>query len=239
MIMMDAEDYKSQWNKIYAEAYAQGRRHWRPDHATPPPFVQFMQSKWAPAAGARILEAGCGDGLNSIALARAGFRVTGIDVVESAITRAKEAAREHEASVDFYCLDLVYTGPPESGRYDLWVDIKTLHTLWEDRHREGYLKTAADALHVGGVLFLNCGLALLDVKEYFPEVFAKLDPATKGGADVLDRDLPREKWQGIRCETLDWYCHELEHAGFEIYEARREAAMETGWGVVIVAGKKC
>ncbi|HUT58321.1 MAG TPA: class I SAM-dependent methyltransferase [Phycisphaerae bacterium] len=235
--MSDEADYRATWQAEYRKAYAAGKAHWRPELATPKAFAEFMQSEWAPPAPARILEAGCGDGLNAIYLARLGHRVTGVDISEDAIARARKAAAEQGVEVEFLCLDLVKQRPPGRGAYDLWVDIKTLHVLWRDADRRSYLETAGAALRPRGVFFLNCGLALRDVREHFPEVFSRLDADVQAGADVLDRDLPKAERRGIRCETLEAYCRELEQSGFAILHARREASVETGWGAVVVAQK--
>ncbi|MCC7205484.1 MAG: methyltransferase domain-containing protein [Phycisphaeraceae bacterium] len=138
--------YQQEWDQIYRQAYAQGRRHWRPEMATPPVFAEFLTSHDAPPAGSRILEAGCGDGLNAIHLAQRGYVVTGVDVSQAAIDRAREVATEHRCHVDFLCLDLVRDELPPPRDYDLWVDIKTLHVLWEDADRAAYLRRAVESL---------------------------------------------------------------------------------------------
>jgi SAM-dependent methyltransferase len=139
--------------------------------------------------------------------------------------------------VEFVCLDLVRDKVLYAGTYDLWVDIKVLHCLWDDPDRQSYLSQAIEALKPGGLLFLNEALAMADVRDHFPAVFDALDANMKAWAARLDRDLPEDQRTGIRCETLDWYCRELEHAGFELCQATREASMETGWGAIIVARK--
>lgn len=233
--MADVTNYRKHWDDTYREAYADGRRHWRAELAIPRAFEEFMRSRWAPPVGARILEAGCGDGLNVIHLTRMGYSVTGVDVSEAAIARAREAAAEADVEAEFLCLDIVCDKLPRHDGYDLWVDIKTLHCLWEDADRQRYLAAAASALREHGILFLNCALALADVRCHFPAVFEALDPQTRAQADTLDRDLPIEARAGIRCETLDWYCQELKQAGFSICEARREATIERGWGIIVIA----
>ena len=235
--MSDVSDYREYWENVYEAAYAEGREHWRPELATPPAFAEFMGSRWAPPPGSRVLEAGCGDGLNTIHLAAAGYIVTGVDISAEAIACAREVAAEKGFEVEFLCMDLVRDDCPFQGKYDLWVDIKTLHCLWEDDDRKKYLARAADALCENGILFLNCALALADVREHFPEVFAALEPAVQAQAGVLDRELTGDERQGIRCEALDWYCYELEQARFSICEARREASIESGWGAIIIARK--
>ena len=231
-------DYRQHWESTYQEAYASGKGHWRAEHATPRAFLAFMESAWAPRQGARILEAGCSDGLNAVHLARRGYEVTGVDVSETAIARARETAADAGVGVAFVCLDLARDAVPGGGCYDLWIDIKTLHCLWRDEDRQRYLAGVATALGPSGVLFLNCGLALADVRAHFPLVFAALDAETRGQADVLDRELPPEQWMGIRCETLEWYCDELKQAGLTICASRREASIEAGWGAVVVAKRE-
>ncbi len=235
--MAGVTDYRRHWDEVHRRAYAEGRRHWRPEHATPDAFLEFLGSSEAPPKGARILEAGCSDGLNAVYLARLGYRVTGVDASPAAIRRAREIAGEQGADVCFLCCDIVREALPGRGMYDLWVDIKTLHCLWDDDDRYRYLRAAASSLREDGYLFLNCGLALSDVRDHFPSLFASLDEETRMQADSPDRDLPREDRRGIRCETLDGYARELVDAGFRIVSARREASAQGGWGVVIVVGK--
>ncbi len=50
---------------------------------------------------ARILDVGCGYGRHSIELARLGFDVTGIDISEVQLARAREKAQAAEVAVDF------------------------------------------------------------------------------------------------------------------------------------------
>jgi len=49
----------------------------------------------------RILDIGCGTGRHAIELAKRGYRVTGIDLSESQLKRAKEKAKEQGVKVDF------------------------------------------------------------------------------------------------------------------------------------------
>jgi len=50
---------------------------------------------------ALILDIGCGTGRHAIELARRGYRVTGIDLSESQLKRAREKAAEKKVTVDF------------------------------------------------------------------------------------------------------------------------------------------
>ena len=233
--MTNPTDYRACWEEKYERAYAAGKKHWRPELATPKPFAAFLEIELAPRPPARVLEAGCGDGLNAIFLAQKGYRVTGVDIAEQAVARAREAAVEAAVNVEFLCTDLAAPLQDLGEPFHLWVDIKTLHTLWDDAKRRTYLRNAYASLRSNGVLYLQCGLALHDVRDSFPEVFAQLDSATQASADCLDRDLPPDKRGGIRCETLDGYCDELCSAGFRILSAQRSATLAEGWGATVVA----
>jgi len=48
-----------------------------------------------------ILDLGCGTGRHSIELAKRGYRVTGVDLSESQLQRAREKAKEHGVRVEF------------------------------------------------------------------------------------------------------------------------------------------
>jgi SAM-dependent methyltransferase len=53
----------------------------------------------------RILDIGCGTGRHSIELARRGYRVTGIDLSKSMLTRAEEKAAAKGLQIDFRLMD--------------------------------------------------------------------------------------------------------------------------------------
>lgn len=50
----------------------------------------------------KILDIGCGTGRHSIELTRRGYQVTGVDLSESQINRAKEKADEQKLKIDFF-----------------------------------------------------------------------------------------------------------------------------------------
>jgi len=50
----------------------------------------------------KILDIGCGTGRHSIELTRRGYQVTGVDLSESQIKRAKEKADEQKLKIDFF-----------------------------------------------------------------------------------------------------------------------------------------
>jgi 2-polyprenyl-3-methyl-5-hydroxy-6-metoxy-1,4-benzoquinol methylase len=79
--------------------------------------VDFIEKEIGHDKSIRILDIGCGTGRHSIELAGRGYRVTGIDLSESQLKKAKEKAAGAGVTVEFARMDatrLVY-----EGEYDL------------------------------------------------------------------------------------------------------------------------
>jgi len=100
----------------------------------------------------RALDLGCGTGTSSLALARAGWSVKGVDFVPRAIKIAKQKAKSEGVSVDFRVDDVTrlrdITGP-----FDLVLDIGCFHGL-AARQKLRYLGNLAALLAPGGTWLL-------------------------------------------------------------------------------------
>ncbi len=101
-------------------------------------------------AAGTALDLGCGEGGDSVWLARHGWDVTGLDLSETAIGRARTAATELGFVIDFRVADLV-TWQPESA-YDL-VSACFLHSPVAFP-RTAVLQRAAGAVAPGGHLLV-------------------------------------------------------------------------------------
>ena len=160
---MTSDDYKAFWEEQHRKTYASGQSFCaQPRDAARLPVLPGCRLR---ASASQSPRDGCSDGLNPLFLSREGYNVTGIDVSPSAIDRARQVARENAADITFLCRDAA-AGPLDlPGCYDLWVDIKVLHCLWDDDARATYYRNAFDALVPDGLFFLTCGLALRDVRD--------------------------------------------------------------------------
>jgi len=67
----------------------------------------------------KIIDIGCGTGRHSIELAKRGYKITGIDLSESQLKRAKEKAREKGVAIDFQKHDA--RNIPFEGEFDLAI----------------------------------------------------------------------------------------------------------------------
>ena len=100
----------------------------------------------------RALDLGSGEGADALWLAERGWRVLAVDVSETALQRASEAAagRNLLDRIEFQCHDLNESFP--EGTFDL-VSAQYLHSPAR-LEREAVLRRAADHVAPGGVLLI-------------------------------------------------------------------------------------
>lgn len=139
----------------------------------------------------RALDLGCGEGADSIWLARQGWRVTAVDISGVALARAERHAATADAGVadriDWQRHDLAVSFP--AGTFDL-VSAQFLHSPG-DMPRERILRTAAAAVAPGGVLLIvgHAGLPSWEANPH-PEVHLPTP------AEVLESlELPDGEWE--------------------------------------------
>lgn len=108
---------------FYAVQYL-GKPRWDTGES-PPELLAFIQSH--PAG--TVLDLGCGTGTNLITLARAGWRVTGIDFVPRAIQVARKHFRENEINGELFLGDLTGISDLKGRKFNLVLDIGCYHGL--------------------------------------------------------------------------------------------------------------
>src|SRR3972149_10022496 len=104
--------FEESWPKISqgfeSETTAESEIEWILGHVRPP-------------AGGRILDAPCGFGRHSLALARHGFRVTGVDLSETELDRARLRAQATGLTLELVRQDM--RDMEFSGEFDLALNL--------------------------------------------------------------------------------------------------------------------
>lgn len=93
------------WSAIYGEAPLSRIRHTiREGHGRMLAQAEawLAESFPKPAAGATLLDAGCGTGLFSVRMAQQGFRVTAVDIAPRMVAAAQQAANDAQVAERIY-----------------------------------------------------------------------------------------------------------------------------------------
>jgi ubiquinone/menaquinone biosynthesis C-methylase UbiE len=103
---------------------------------------------------AEVLDLACGWGRHSVAMARAGFRVTGLDFSDSLLARARKRAQAAGVSPDFVKGDMREV--PWADRFDLVVSMySSLGYFLSDEEDLKVLRGVHRALKPGGVFVME------------------------------------------------------------------------------------
>ncbi len=122
---------------------------WRSDADQVMVVERVLQCELATLKPGRALDLGCGNGDNALALAAAGWQVTGIDCSAHAIALARAAAQEKGLGARFLCADFSDWQPEAS--YDLVI---STYALPGAAAGQNILRKAAQALRPGGTLLV-------------------------------------------------------------------------------------
>lgn len=123
-------------------------------------------------AGSRVLDAGCGPGLVAEAFLRAGHRVTGVDLSEEMVGRARARCAAYGDRARFERQSL---HDPLEGPFDAAVSRLVLHHLLDPA---AFVRRQAELLGPGGVLLAA-------------DILADPDPARRRWQDEVERARDR------------------------------------------------
>jgi 2-polyprenyl-3-methyl-5-hydroxy-6-metoxy-1,4-benzoquinol methylase len=115
----------------------------------------FIENEIAADKNMKILDIGCGTGRHSIELTKRGYHVTGIDLSDSQLQRAREKAAELKLVIDFQKYDARQL--PFINEFDLAIMLcEGAFPLMEtDEMNFQILQSAAKALRPGGKLIFT------------------------------------------------------------------------------------
>jgi 2-polyprenyl-3-methyl-5-hydroxy-6-metoxy-1,4-benzoquinol methylase len=144
---------KEKWEAVYAPR-AQGLvgpLQWESESPVRALVDLFDRPDFRPH---RVLELGCGDGVNAVFMASRGCEVTAIDISPTALKMAQEKRRAAEVEICFLEGDVFEIVPPTE-RFDFIFDRALLHHL-QVFSFEDYKNLVADRLVEEGYFHLIC-----------------------------------------------------------------------------------
>lgn len=177
--MPESIDAQQMWEDRYAES----DRIWS---GRPNARLVEIASDLSPGVA---LDLGCGEGGDTVWLAKRGWRVVAVDIANTALQRSAELAGELANRIEFQQHDLTKTFP--AGSYDV-VSAHFLHSPLEwDRNR--VLRRAADAVSPGGLLLIvDHGEAPPWAERIHDHVFPSAQEVVEG------MDLDPARWEQVR-----------------------------------------
>ena len=97
----------------------------KPLHAINPLRLEYICER-SPVEGKTVIDVGCGGGLLSEALAKAGATVTGVDMGETPLAVAREHAATHGVEVRYERTTAEQIAASEAGQYDIVTCLEML-----------------------------------------------------------------------------------------------------------------
>jgi len=229
----DAYAYEERYRKVY-EA---GTAFWEEPIPTEA-LVSFLH-ELNPPKGLMAIDMGCGEGRDSIFLARLGFDTTGIDASRSAIKRAKEYTKTGKISMFFLVAD-IRNLPIRSEVCDLVINIASLQMLIHQNARDKHLREAHRILRNGGIYF-SCNIRVdkpISVEEFYRKLGQEpgnlLPRKIKTYGEEKEINLPIiAAWP----KSKGQYIEEFERAGFSIVKVYKGDVKPVGDCWVLIAKK--
>ena len=123
----------------------------RPLHDINPARLDWIAARH-PLAGARALDVGCGGGLLSEGMARAGATVLGIDAGEAPLTVARLHALESGVALDYRQCPAEALAAEQPGAFDVVTCLEMLEHVPEP---DSVLRACATLVRPGGDLFFS------------------------------------------------------------------------------------
>lgn len=135
------------------DAYQHGRAPW--DIGRPQPAILHLAD--AGELIEPVLDIGCGSGEHALLAATIGLNVTGVDISQLAVERARAKARGRGLSAEFIVGDVLALDqvPRLDPPFRTAIDVGCFHTF-ANADRPIYAASLAAVLEPGGVLYLLC-----------------------------------------------------------------------------------
>lgn len=157
----------------FASQYAEMRTSQEKMEEKPDPHLPRFLDVLGEVSGLTVLDAGCGEGYLSRALAQRGARVTGIDISPQLVEMAR--LKDPNQTINYQVADLSQPLPAYQDHFDLIASFFVLNDVPDYR---GFLTTLGSVLKRGGrlVLYMNNPYSIM-LRGYITDYFAASDQA--------------------------------------------------------------
>jgi SAM-dependent methyltransferase len=185
------------------------------------------------APGERVLDAGCGTGAYSLALARAGFQVTGVDYAPGMLARARaRPTGAYNSAVDFRRASLDEPLPFADAAFQHAIAVSVLQTVADPIFSLGELRRV---LAPGGTLVIThtprSPLHDLPLRDHIRVRLASLDTRTPWGVALVAAKVWAERAGAVRSWTSAELRGLVQGGGLDLL------ACDDGPPIVVVARK--
>ena len=117
--------------------------------------VDFFEKEIAFNKSVKILDIGCGTGRHSLELARRGYEVTGIDLSEAQLKKAKSISEKENLKIEFQVSDARNFNYKESFDFAIMICEGAFALMETDEMNYSILKNAFSSLKKGGKLIFT------------------------------------------------------------------------------------
>ena len=177
----------------YARTVRDARTDWAnmeaadiPSKSATPHLDTFLERARGliPHSRPSLLDLGCGDGRLSVAAARLGFRVMGVDINPGAIQTARARLAEltesmsEESGASFHCCDIASSDGLGlvSPAFDVAVCQLVVSIVGPLSARRQLVKNAFDALRIDGLFYISASGVSGDINANYADLYAQDSP---------------------------------------------------------------
>lgn len=165
--------------RFYKDVSGLPRGKFRVPYRYLPKFAKLLRKIKAK----NVLDLGCGTGRNTIALARMGFKVYGIDIVPKAVRMAKAWLKHENLRADIKIGDIYKKLPYRNNFFDGVISIAVLHHAKVFQIKK-LIKELEKVMRAGGILMVQVPkkekTRFREDKEIEPGTFLRLKGSEKG-----------------------------------------------------------
>ena len=117
------------------------------------PFSEFIEFfKHYNKSEAKVLDLGCGQGRDTLFIARQGHYVLGVDVSQTGISQMLEEAHQNNLKVEGIVANIA--DYELTSHYDVILLDRVLHMLKDDAERTAVLQKSSEAITTGGFILI-------------------------------------------------------------------------------------